>query len=366
MKNNTVHLIRQEEKKLIPALLIPQLLHIASTPKKKQVVEYVFRLLLQHTKIQPRQKKIAAQLDISLSIVKEVLSELTGVLFSEHHRFLNNERLTNLYVLKHYFNQVTILRSLSKHFRFLQIMVGLWTGVTSLFSAPSLKITFDNEKLISTSINHGSSQGFYLKPTNQTNQVNSLTTKKIVVPKKEHCHMKQPIPEYLLAIRSFKPTEQGYVDLAIIPEMVIGLIDKEMIRYKPDNPFKYFMHLSRKKCTELGLVFDLDLKKRLMREREYIEEAPLYDPTFVPCKVQQEQSTRGKVNQSSAYQAKDCSRALIVNAKIFAERIQKGHMYDFAARRYLKVLTDSFPAAVGPFEQWCTTAEGHEIMYIIE
>lgn len=299
MKNNTVYLVRQEEKKLIQALLIPQLLHIASTPKKKQVVEYVFRLLLQHTKIQPRQKKIAAQLGVSLSIVKEVLSELTGVLFSEHHRFLNNKRLTNLYVIKHDFNQVAILKSIAKHFRFLQIMVGLWLGVTGLFSAPTLKRTFDNEKLILTSINHGSSQGLYLKTTEQNNRVNSLTTKKIVMPKKEHSHMKQPIPEYLLAIRSFKPTEQGYVDLAIIPQAVVVWADKEMLTKKPENPFKYFMSISRKRCSELGLLFDLDLKKRLMKERDYTEGAILYDPTFVPVKAQQETATRGKAKSSS-------------------------------------------------------------------
>lgn len=142
---------------------------------------------------------------------------------------------------------------------------------------------------------------YFLQRTDRTNIrfLNQLATINYAMPKKEH-RMKQPIPDYLLAIQSFKPTEKGYVDLAIVPQLVVGLVDKEMllITKPPTNPFTYFMAICRRKCNEMGLVFDLDLKRKLMKGREFEDEYPLYDPSYVAPKPQQIPQT-GKAKSTS-------------------------------------------------------------------
>jgi hypothetical protein len=140
----------------------------------------------------------------------------------------------------------------------------------------------------------------YLKRTDRTNPrfFKTIPTNQKALLKKEQC-MKQPIPDYLLAIKSFKPTEKGYVNLAIVPEVVVGLADKEMVWVKnqPTNPFTYFLAICRRKCNEMGLVYDQTLKKKLLQGRLFEESDPLFDSLFVPTKPSQTPKT-GKAESS--------------------------------------------------------------------
>jgi hypothetical protein len=176
-RDNIAHLKRaRQEKNLNPVLFCPQLLHIGHTTARKRIIEYVYRLLLKSSTIIPRQKRIARDLNISLTVVNQTLGELDGVLFTMYHRF-NNGQLTNLYKVNDFFRKTETLKYLAKHFTFIQRLPAIWFCVSLLFSTSNPQVYSDREKLYYRQLNQQCSLGFLFNPVLKHPEVDKHPTK---------------------------------------------------------------------------------------------------------------------------------------------------------------------------------------------